>query len=581
MEFLVWKFCRPSLSIPSVWYSSSDNIISCCFAFLIFLCPISATMTERPDYDALAQDINLDEITSCVSNAILLQKIRDNDPSWSQRVYIMHIDDDDEEGLDGDFVVREGDDLGWLGYFIGRSEVIKYLDINNHFCPDGDDNYFFDGMSHNRSIEHLGIHCEIGLDSWISLGSFLENNRNLSNLEFHGIVIGHESAQYLASALGRMNHHSLEELSMDSTNISDEGLTDIVTALRTQWRLENLSFGGNNVGRSGCIALGNTLSRWPASNKLKTLSLGNSAINDGGLQALVSGMMNCCSLKQLYLGGNRSITTAGLGYLSPLLQSEAHSLEILSLHDINFGDDGAMILAEGLRGNKFLKELTFDVETAGITTIGWSAFSGLLCDTSTVNNTYLSHHTLTKIGCYYGQGDESVPDEIQRLLAMNRYQLFQFIQVAAICKILRSHPDLDMEPFFIMKMKFLPAIMSWFEKVEPVEVQLITWELINESERSCQRKKLSALYNFVRAMPDLTIIGYWEGRMIRIEAVRRRIADERRRLHDEMRRLHDEMRRLNDEERRLEYEEKFTLERLGDRPMDEVEVNRNKRMRHE
>ena len=109
--------------------------------------------------------------------------------------------------------------------------------------------------------------------------------------------------------------------------------------------------------------------------------------------------------------------------------------------------------------------------------------------------------------------------------------------------------------------------MSWFERGEPIEEQLIEDELIEESERSCQSKKLSALYKFVRAMPDLTIIGYWEGRMNHIEAKRRRIAGERR--------------RLDDEERRLEYEEKVTLERLGDRPMDEADVNRNKRMRHE
>jgi hypothetical protein len=68
-------------------------------------------------------------------------------------------------------------------------------------------------------------------------------------------------------------------------------------------------------------------------------------------------------------------------------------------------------------------------------------------------------------------------------------------------------------------------------------------------------------------MPDLTIIGYWEGRMIHIEAETRRIADERR--------------RLDVEERRLEYEKKVTLERLGDQPMDEAEANRNKRMRYE
>ena len=62
-----------------------------------------------------------------------------------------------------------------------------------------------------------------------------------------------------------------------------------------------------------------------------------------------------------------------------------------------------------------------------------------------------------------------------------------------------------------------------------------------------------------------------ERRSIDIRAKKSRIADDRHRLDYERC-------RLDEEERRLEYEEKVTLERLGDRPMDEAEVNRNKRI---
>jgi Ran GTPase-activating protein (RanGAP) involved in mRNA processing and transport len=217
------------------------------------------------------------------------------------------------------------------------------------------------------------------------LGSFIENNHNLAQFEVRNFVIGPEGGQKLASALGRMNHNSLTRLSMASTEISAEDLAEIANALRLQSQLKCLQLYRNNIGRDGCIALGNTLSRWPHSNKLETLSLGNNSIDDGGLQALVPGLMNCRSLKELYLGWNRSITAAGLRSLFPLLQSESHSMEKLHLNNFSFGDDGALVLAEGLRGNRFLKDLAFDVETAGITTIGWSAFSKMLCDTSTIN----------------------------------------------------------------------------------------------------------------------------------------------------------------------------------------------------
>jgi hypothetical protein len=378
-------------------------------------------------------------------------------------------------------------------------------------------------------------------------------------------LIGNESAHNLALALGQMNHNFLTDLRICNNEISDEGMAEIAAALGSQSQLEKMFlFENNNLGRNSCVALGNTLSRWPASNKLETLYIDTNAIDDEGLQALAEGLMNCRSLDTIYLNDNPLITAAGMRSLSPLLQSEAHSLDVLRITRINWGDDGAIALAEGLRGNKTLRELRFRPSTAGMTSVGWSAFSRLLCDTSTINYTYLSNHTLTRVGCCDRSGYEETPEDIQNYLRANN-RLGR--KDAATYKILRSHPDLDMEPFFKLKLQFLPAVMSWFDRVEPIEEELIEDERIEYSERSCQSRKLSALYKFVRAMPDLTIIGYWEGRMIHIEAETRRIADERR--------------RLDAEERRLEYEKKVTLERLGDQPMDEAEANRNKRMRYE
>jgi hypothetical protein len=493
-------------------------------------------MVERPDYDALAQGINLEDITSCERNANILRKIRDGD---QKQLIIMHRYEEEENGLYGNFFVDEGDDFGWLGYFVGRCEVIKNLQI--YYLPEeGDEiNEFFNGMSQNRSIKHLDINCEIGDDCWNRLGSFFENNRNLSHVDVEGFIFGHEDAQNLASALGRMHHNSLKDLSMDQCGIGDEGLAEIATTLTSQSQLTNLRLYDNNIGREGCIALGNTLSRWPNSNNLETLHIDYNVINDEGLQALVSGLMHCRSLKELDLGWNRSITADGLRSLLPLLQSEAHSLERLDLCRIDFGDDGAIALAEGLRGNSSLKELRLSPNEAGITAAGWSAFSRLLCDTSTVNSTYQSNHTLTKIGDIRNEG---TPQYILDYLALNKSKLTD----ASICKrkILRSHPDLDMEPFFKLKMKFLPAVISWLQTSRPSR-------LGTESNKNSASRKLSALYKFVRGMPDLAVIGYWEGRMIHIEA----------------------------EKRRLEYEEEITRERLGMSGQPMHEASRNKRMR--
>ena len=338
-------------------------------------------MTKSRDYDAQSEDINLNDITSCRHNANILRILRDGDPNWNKRLYILY-EEADGANPDEDFLIDDGDDLGWLGYFIGCSEV-EDLRIWSLFGERDEINSFFEGMSQNQSMKELEIKCEIGHDSWISLGSFFENNRNLSRFEVDGFTIGHEGGQNIALAFGRLQQQSLKQLSINSTEISDQGFYEIATTLRLQSQLKHLELCNNNIGRDGCIALANTLSCWPHSNNLECLCLASNAIDDGGLQALVSGMMNCCSLKRINLSHNQSITAAGLRSLLPLLQSEAHSLESLDLCRIDFRDDGAMILAEGLRGNKSLKELLLSPSTSGITAVGWSAFSRLLCDNCT------------------------------------------------------------------------------------------------------------------------------------------------------------------------------------------------------
>ena len=60
-------------------------------------------------------------------------------------------------------------------------------------------------------------------------------------------------------------------------------------------------------------------------------------------------------------------------------------------------DDIAEVLARGLVGNKMLRRLHLRVdgqEYFPISPAGWNVFSTALCDTSSVNSTYLSNHTV-------------------------------------------------------------------------------------------------------------------------------------------------------------------------------------------
>ena len=75
-------------------------------------------------YAQLAQTVNLEDITSSPENTIILQKLRDNDSAFD---YLQITGDDDFVFGENDFWIEEGDDLGWLGYFVGNNTTLRDL----------------------------------------------------------------------------------------------------------------------------------------------------------------------------------------------------------------------------------------------------------------------------------------------------------------------------------------------------------------------------------------------------------------------------------------------------------------------
>lgn len=74
----------------------------------------------------------------------------------------------------------------------------------------------------------------------------------------------------------------------------------------------------------------------------------------------------------------------------------------------------------------------------------------------------------------------------------------------AIKKILRYHPDLDMTALFKLdlvegerNLKGLPWVIDWFEKAR----EAVTEEDEDDGGYTVEGRKLSAIYQFVHAMP--------------------------------------------------------------------------------
>jgi hypothetical protein len=202
-------------------------------------------------YDARSQDVNLDDITSSSRNAAIMRDLRDGETAWKGgHLEIWELDPDEESGdeyyedyIDSagyqvrKFYVRDGDDLGWLGYFIGNAQV-KHLSI--YTTPECGERIhkLMDGVKNNLLIEYIfirGIHSNYFMES---LTSIIINSSNLKTLElFCSDDIGCSLAPALAQS---RNKSSLTRLDLVGNDLSNEELIEITSALSEYSNLKSL-----------------------------------------------------------------------------------------------------------------------------------------------------------------------------------------------------------------------------------------------------------------------------------------------------------------------------------------------------
>ncbi|KAK1733272.1 leucine-rich repeat protein [Skeletonema marinoi] len=284
-------------------------------------------------YDSHAQDVDLEKIASSDDNRELLRMLR-SDYCWDS----LHITDVT--------IQRNSDDLGWLGYFVGKSACLNSFTVD--YLPEERErtNALFGGFSRNRSISELCITTDIGVDNLIDLGCFLRDNIRLDQLELRNVDLGIERAHTFA-----LGSTSIRKLHFGENNLGDDGFASIAAALSKQTQLERLSLRDNSLGATSCKALEPMVSIFP---RLSYLDLSFNIIDDTGLEALVGGLSKSNSLEELNLSGNRLITVEGLRSFSTLFRSENCSLKSLTLEEMNIGDDEAEVCRWTRRAEPFL-----------------------------------------------------------------------------------------------------------------------------------------------------------------------------------------------------------------------------------
>jgi hypothetical protein len=129
-------------------------------------------------------------------------------------------------------------------------------------------------------------------------------------------------------------------------------------------------------------------------------------INDRAVISFTGALVANNTLRVLDLSDNFAVTPAGCETFSTVLRNPISALEYLYLNTNSINDHALVSFIDALNNNKTLRR--FEISGNGdITVAGYEAFPNLLCNTSSIMDTYHSNHTLLDDECYDGYtGDD-------------------------------------------------------------------------------------------------------------------------------------------------------------------------------
>ena len=232
--------------------------------------------------------------------------------------------------------------------------------------------------------------------------------------------------------------------------------------------------------------------------KLECILLTGCNITDGQLRPMVEALRGQVSLVTFSFVNNR-IGNASCRSLTTLHEDPNCNLRTLDLSGNHIDNESATILANSLTNNTKLCNLFLDnnpLDTSSVREV----FSHLICNTSSINDIYSSNHTLEMIRLPQSNGH--LPSLLQMNEVLNKSHV-------AIKKILKYHPNIDMEPHFEWdlkgerNLKALPFVIAWFERAEKAVAVNggSDGDQTSLAEKVVEERRLSTIYQFAKAMP--------------------------------------------------------------------------------
>ena len=226
---------------------------------------------------------------------------------------------------------------------------------------------------------------------------------------------------------------------------------------------------------------------------LMSIAIQHCYIHDTHMVQIVEAISGHHALRDLQLNSNY-IGVRGCQAISTLLQEPSFNLRSLDLSEnlLSVVDTSVSLQSQ------------VHVPFSNVEEI----FIKSLCDKSSINSTYLSNHAITNLILPDFDDPTIYRHTLTSLLRMNMGRNKSHV---AIRKILENHSNIlaDMNPFFAdwifddeQSLKALPHVINWLNEAAEALLPLYSpTGKISKQYSNIKRKKLSAIYQFARAMP--------------------------------------------------------------------------------
>ena len=365
-------------------------------------------------------------------NACVLSYVHENDPSLKSLFL--------GQGPTGEsiYCVEHLRDISCLGLLMRNNTKISILGIRDDMLDYGDFMIqFFIALHGNNSIRKLTVLSATltdnsdALSNFHNLATFIKSHKPLAAIDLTGLNMPVEAWRALPRTLEERAGRSLQEFMLNYCDIGDEEMSDVIIALSAHQQLKLLQ----HKTRSACRATYHTLA---------------------------FGLKDCFS----------NLITLDVDGPYPDL---AHIVQAIP------------------NGSKIRKLILSDSFFESAASEKWPIVKKLLCDTSSIEKTFFSNHTVSRLSHERETRRFQVPSDIQFLLDLNCRE--NKSQVSKM-KIVQHHFNFDLRPLFCWNLKALPLILEWLEAAS--SCHRVEWP---EATPDYARRKLSVLYQFSRTMP--------------------------------------------------------------------------------